>query len=250
MLVVDSHCFLGKSAYGESLTARKFLQIMDTNAVSRSVVFPFTPPDLHFARANSSLAKTVRTRRKRLIGLARADPRLGRTPIRELRSILRRGLAGIMLHPFEQAFKIDSDLARPICELCERMRIPIVIAAGYPIVSTPLQVGDVADQYKSLKLVLGYGAQLRVDGLGQFDAMSVMKAHRNLYMLTTGIPEVGKDGFIEHLVREVGSERVLFGSSAPLMDQRIELVRVKMSNLTENDLERILGLNAEKLFQS
>jgi predicted TIM-barrel fold metal-dependent hydrolase len=55
------------------------------------------------------------------------------------------------------------------------------------------------------------------------------------------------NGSIEFMVKEVGSERVLYGSDAPMRDPFPQFGWVAYANITEEDKRNILGRNMEKI---
>jgi len=57
------------------------------------------------------------------------------------------------------------------------------------------------------------------------------------------------EGIIEFMVRELGSERVLYGSDAPMRDPYPQFGWVAFADLTEQEKENILGLNMKKILQ-
>jgi predicted TIM-barrel fold metal-dependent hydrolase len=55
-------------------------------------------------------------------------------------------------------------------------------------------------------------------------------------------------GMIEYFVKEIGSEKVLFGSDAPWIDPVFTLTNVLKANITIRDRENILYNNAARVF--
>jgi len=58
-----------------------------------------------------------------------------------------------------------------------------------------------------------------------------------------------ESGLVEYAVRELGAQRVLFGSDAPGRDFASQLGRVLAADISEHDRQAILGGNALKLLQ-
>jgi uncharacterized protein len=55
-------------------------------------------------------------------------------------------------------------------------------------------------------------------------------------------------GLIEWAVREVGPERVLFGTDTPLYDTAMQRARIDQADLTDDQKRLILRDNAARLF--
>jgi predicted TIM-barrel fold metal-dependent hydrolase len=123
----------------------------------------------------------------------------------------------------------------------------VLIAAGYPWVSEASQIGDLARRFPGVPLVMTHGGQINISGLGQADAMQVLRTHPNVSMETSG---VYRQDFLEDVVAELGAARVLFGSNSPRMDPRLEVERVRWANLPDSDKAQILVGNARRLFRA
>lgn len=89
-------------------------------------------------------------------------------------------------------------------------------------------------------------------GLGQFqaewiDAILMAKSHPNVYLeICTSILA---DGMIEDAVREIGAERVIFGTDSPLLDPAVQLAKITSAEISDSDKARILGANMRQLLR-
>ncbi len=55
-------------------------------------------------------------------------------------------------------------------------------------------------------------------------------------------------GGLEYMVKEVGADRILFGSDLPFIDIRCQLPRVLAARITDEEKRLIIGLNAKRIF--
>jgi len=210
------------------------------------VVSPMTPPDLDFRKANAAVAARA-ARDERLIGFARIDPRLRARSLAELRACRDEGLRGVKVDPFEQGFQINSDLTLDVFAACADSRLPLLVVAGFPMASSPIQVGDLAVRLPALTVVMLHGGQLAMHGLGIMDCLNVVRTVPNVYVETSGIPETGTESLIEHVVLDVSPERVVFGSNTPINDPGMELERVAVAQVPEDAKQQILGPNLARI---
>ena len=245
-MIFDAHCSLGESIYGPALTAQRLLAIMDANAIERAVVSPFTPPDMDLTRANREIAESIRGN-SRLVGFGRIDPRRGASAIAELHRCRAAGLRGIKVDPFEQAFQINSRLTQAFFHECAALGVPVLVVAGYPVLSSPIQVGDLAERVPELTLIMAHGGQLAMHGLGIFDTLAVLKDTARVYIETSGIPETGAGNLIERAALEAGAERVLFGTNLPINDPAVELERIAAAQIPDPMKQQIRGANLARL---
>lgn len=245
-MIIDANASIGESLYGPRQTVDELLRRMDAVGIERAVMSPFTPPDLDFRKANAAVAARA-ARDQRLIGFARLDPRLGARSLAELRACRDDGLRGVKVDPFEQGFQINSDLTLEVFAACADAHLPLLVVAGFPMASSPIQVGDLAVRLPALTVVMLHGGQLAMHGLGIMDCLNVMRAVPNVYVETSGIPETGTESLIEHVVLDVSPERVVFGSNAPVNDPGMELERIAVARVPEEAKQRILGPNLDRI---
>jgi predicted TIM-barrel fold metal-dependent hydrolase len=132
-----------------------------------------------------------------------------------------------------------------LLEAVARLGLPVVVATGYPWLSEALQVAELARRHPDVRFVATNGAQLNVSGLGQTDAELALEACPNLALQTAG---VYREDFLEGVVARFGSERLLFASGFPLLEPRLEVLRVRWApSLDEAARTAVLGGNAREL---
>jgi predicted TIM-barrel fold metal-dependent hydrolase len=243
---IDAFTFVGQSLFGYGQTPDELLARMDAADVQSAVLCPVRPRGYHLGPANDLVAEATH-REPRFIGLVRVDPNLGDQALVELdRGLSQLGLRGLFLHPWEENFRINGPGVDPVLERCAATNVPVVIATGYPWVSEAAQVGDLARRFPNVSILMTHGGQINISGLGQADALEVLRRHANVSIETSG---VYRQDFLEDVARELGPERVLFGSNGPRMDVRLEVARVRWANLPAAARALILGDNARRLFR-
>jgi predicted TIM-barrel fold metal-dependent hydrolase len=245
-MILDANASLGESLYGPRQTVDELLRRMDAHRIERAVVSPFTPPDLDLRRANATIAAAAAAN-DRLVGCGRLDPRLGPRSIAEVRACRDAGLRAIKVDPFEQAFQVNSDLVLPALAACAEAGMPLLVVAGFPFASTPIQVGDLAARVPGLRVLMLHGGQLAMHGLGIMDCLNVVRAVPNVWVETSGIPETGSGSLIENVVVGVSPERVVFGTNAPVNEPGMELERIRVAQIPEDAKRQILGPNLARV---
>jgi predicted TIM-barrel fold metal-dependent hydrolase len=219
---------------------------MDELAVDHALVCPAKPRGYHLDAANDVVAEAVAVGAGRLTGIARVDPLLGDEACAELeRALGKLGLRGLFLHPWEETFRVDDPCVLPVVEVARRHRVPVIVAAGYPWLSEALQVGALARRFADVTFVATNGLQLNISGLGQVDAELAMAEAGNLFVQTAG---VYREDFLEGVVRRFGAHRLLYASSYPLLDPRLEIRRVQWAAFSEQEKAAVLGGNADAAF--
>jgi predicted TIM-barrel fold metal-dependent hydrolase len=224
--MIDAHAFVGESLYDNSLEPGRLLESMDRLGVRAAVVRPLKPPDFDMDAANRRLAE-LQSREARLLGFARVNPLERQAPEQARRAVEEYGLHG--LHRVIEALE---------------GRVPIYVSAGFPVVSQPLQIQDLAERHPQTLFIAAHGGQQDNSGMSFDDSLLVARETPNVLFDVAG---VYRRDFIELLVEQAGDERVLFGSCTPYMDLGLEIVRVKATHLPEVSKARIFDGNIARL---
>jgi len=246
--IIDSNVHLGISAYGEKQSTRQSLKLMDKFGIEASIVSTFTPPDMSFEDANRAVEKAVRQDPKRFRGAARIDPRISGSSGIIKKFLKKKAFVCVYLNPFEQAFKVNGSIAAPSFEIAEELDSPVIVESGYPIVSLPLQVAEVARKFRKVKIVMAHSGQLLASGQSESDAIYAISENSNVYCDTSQLILSGLGGFIEQLVGKGLGKRIIFGSNSPYGELSLELMRVEKANISEKEKQAILSENARELF--
>jgi len=154
------------------------------------------------------------------------------------------GLRGIKIHPDFQKFDIDDRCAYPIYEACEG-RVPVLIHMGdnrYEY-SDPCRLKKVLDDFPKLTVLAAH-----LGGYQEWDHTDAFIGNERVYIDTSSsldfmTPEAATEIILRH-----GTDRVLFGTDAPMWTHGEELERFAKLGLTDAQREAILWDNAAKLF--
>lgn len=240
--MIDSNVFIGDSLYENSLSPQKLLEMMRENGVERAVVRPLKPSDFDFDRTNRWIAE-VQRKHPNLIGFGRVNVLLRQGPQQALRAVQEYGLRGIHLHPWEENYQINSEKVDRVVEALDA-RVPIYVSAGYPVVSHPLQVQDLADRHPDTTFIVTHGGQQDISGMSFDDALIMAWESPNVHFDVSG---VYRRDFIELLVEQAGEQRIIFGSCTPYMDMAFEIVRIQSTHLDLEIKDRIFHGNIIRL---
>lgn len=243
---IDSHVYVGESLYGGGVDADELIARIEAAGVHRAIAVPARPPGYHLGPANDVAAAAQCAYPDQLRCFARVDPNQGDAAVAELeRALDTLGLGGLFLHPNEELFRINGPLVRPLMAVARERGIPVIVATGWLAVSEGPQVADLARQFPEVPIVMTNGGQINLSGLGQVDAEIALETCPNLTVQTAG---TYREDFIEGCVRRFGAERVLYASSCPVMEPRLEVKRVQWApNLSDAEKQLMLGANAERI---
>lgn len=244
--IIDAHVYIGRSINGYSLSSEQLFDSMDELGIEQAVVCPVQPHSYHLETENDRIANIITKKNKRLIGFCRIDPRQGKSALKELERSYGLGLRGLLLHPWEEGYPINSKDSVKLVSLAAEIGIPTLVEAGFPWVSHASQSADLCYHVPQATVMLSHGGQLNISGMARADVLAAMTNHSSLFIQTSG---VYRQDFLEEVIERFGIERVIFGSTFPVMNQCFELERVKSLRLASGDIAKILSQNILKLIQ-
>jgi uncharacterized protein len=241
MVIIDAHAYVGESLFGLHRSPLELLDEMDRLGIGMAILCPNRPKAYALKPANELASQMISHYPTRFLGMARVDPWQGQAALEDLRQAHEEfGLHGLLLHPWEEQFQVSDHMVDPLITYAECVGMPVMIECGYPLVSHPLDIAELANRHPGLKLIATHGLQLDSAGFALTDAELVMHECQNIFMETSGMyaPET-----IEKLAHDLGAKRIIFGSHSPWLNQELELERVKRLALDPCEKNAILGEN-------
>ena len=152
---------------------------------------------------------------------------------------------GIKIHPEEHGYPIR-DHAEAIFEFAASRRA-IVLTHSSEQNSLAADFVQWANAFPEVRLILAHiGCGWDGDLTHQVRAIQ-QTTHGNVYADTSSARSV-TPGLIEWAVKEVGVDRVLFGTDTPLYHVAMQRARIDHADLSDADKKRILRDNAIDLF--
>jgi predicted TIM-barrel fold metal-dependent hydrolase len=187
-----------------------------------------------------------------LTPLVAADPGAlgGRAGAEHVREAAARGARGIKIHPLVQGFAPDDPRMDQIYATCEELGLTVLSHSGSARPgsprSDPFAFGTVLDAHPRLHVVLAHlgGASWRQ--VAPFAAAYPTVSFDLCEIIAwTGAPHAPGAGQLGRLIRDIGSERVLFGTDFPWyeLDRTVEQL-LMLPHLSDEERRGILGENA------
>lgn len=245
MMRIDSHVYVGPNLYGDSLNEYQILRNMDSNGIEKAALITNKPHNYSLSAGNSNVNRILLTCPDRFYGIARVDPWQKENALAELKKCREEyGFVGLVLHPWEEVFHVAEEIVYPLVDYAVRNKMFVMVEAGYPLVSHPFDVAELAHKFEDGKFIATHGLQMDSAAYALTDAEFVMKECPNIIMETSGMyaPAV-----VERIIHELGVERVIFGSDSPRLDQKFETDRISRLSLTDSERAMVFGGNFELL---
>jgi uncharacterized protein len=173
----------------------------------------------------------------------------------EAERCLRAGAVGVgELNADGQGFDLaDPGLLAAVVEVCERLEKPLLLHVSEPVghlypgkgTSTPERLQTFLSAFPDVKIVAAHWG----GGLPFYELMPEVAAlARNVVYDTAASTYLYSPQVFRTIVDLVGAERVLLGTDYALLRQDRFIRRLARQNLSAEELDLVLGMNAERVY--
>ena len=252
VLIIDAHAHIGgwSEMFIPGTAPADAVGVMDRCGIDAMAISANLSIGPDYKAGNRLVADAADTYPGRFIGYATANPNY---PTEEIEAELEAWLSnhawmrGVKLHPARHKYPINGPRYRVAFEVAQRHHVPVLShtegETEDALTSNPSLLGELAEEFPDLPILLGHSG---LTPPGFRSAVEVAHRYPNLYLETCS--SFQPMGIIEYFAGEIGADRVMFGSDAVYLNQPAELGKVVYAKLSTEDKERILGLNAKRLF--
>ena len=254
--IIDIHAHIG-SFQGFDLSIETLLANLKKYSIQMALISNIDGAELAETgnldeqTANQITLETVQTYPHLLRGLAWARPNDGAPD--SLEPFLRdHHFVGVKLHPEMNHFAADDSLVDGYLSLCARYAVPAVFHSGKTgSNSDPIRIYRAAQRHPTVPVVLYHmGFKGPHEDATAVVKESVQKRDAQLYLETAQADPQA----VLRAVKELGAERVLFGTDATYYGQDhytryLPLIELLRQNLSAEEYQKVLCANAVLLFK-
>lgn len=245
----DLHAHLS-GVDGDTPEARlaRLLRFADRFGIERLCVFMgmqwnYDPPPEVFRRENDDVLRALKSFPDRAFGFVYLNPKYPQASLDELNRCVRDGpMVGVKLWVAQHCNSTDLD---PIVDRARELQVPIFqhtwikITGNLPGESTPMELAELAARHPDATFICGHSGGDWEPGL------RAIRPHSNILTdLGGGDPTAG---FTEMAVRELGADRVLYGSDVGGRSFASQLGKVYGADLPQSTRRQILGDNLRRI---
>lgn len=257
MRIWDVHTHLAGATGTPRQRAEKMLRSADRLGVERlflhmGTVFieDPTPDALHLQ--NDEVLEAVQVAPDRIRGLVYVNPKYPEASLAEFeRCVVNGPMVGVKVWV---AVRCSDPRLDPIVERARKFQATLIIqhtwfkmggnprvvgGGNFPGESTPTDVAILARRHPDVPIVC-----VHVGGDWELGIRSVSGIPNVMLEVSGSYPT---EGFVEMAVREVGADRVMFGSDMPGRSLASQLAKVQGAQITEAEKELILGGNLRRI---
>jgi predicted TIM-barrel fold metal-dependent hydrolase len=223
----------------------RFADRMGVGRVCLSMGYPFLtdPTPAQLRQQNDQVLQALAHYHDRAFGFVYASGRHPEASVREIDRCVRDGsMVGVKLWVARRAGEqeLDAIIAR-----ATELKAPILqhtwfkAGGNLPGESTPLDLVALAKRHPKATLICGH-----TGGDWQLGIRAIRESP-SLYTETGGSDPT--TGFVEMAVRELGADRVIFGSDAGGRSFASQLAKVQGADIPEEAKRKVLGENLKRL---
>ena len=243
--VISAHAHYGPYMgiyFPERGEANSMLKMMDRAGIVRAVCAPHAgliEPD----RGHALMAEVIEKYPGRFSGYWCINPNYPEKLAASLRRFSEaRGFVGFKFLADYHLQPITGPGYAPALAYANEHRLPVLMHTwGYSRFDGPALWSELAEKYPRATLIMGHS------GYGEWDlALAVAKKYDNVYLELCAAYHA--NGIIERMVKEVGSQKVLYGEDLPWFDPEYSIGCVLCAHIGEDDRHNILHRNAERIF--
>lgn len=242
----DLHCHLSQDLRlsGEEAMA-ELVTHADRMGIERLIVLSFGPvatPD-EMRRTNDRTLRALESRPSRALGFVFLNPNHVDESLRELDRCVRDGpMVGVKLHVQRRSNARELD---PIIARAAGLRAVVYQHTWLKTTgneggeSTPADLVELSARHPGASLICGHAGGTWELGI------RTLRPHARLCMAVEGFDPTA--GAVEMAVRELGAERVIYGSDVTGRSYASQLAKVLGADIPEEARRRILGGNLRRL---
>ena len=239
MLIIDSHCHVGK---GDGFTGpwdthayiRKFIQRSHEAGITKTVLFAAFSSN--YEKANEEVAKIVNANPDIFFGYAFVHAERDRGKIFRMveRAVNDYGFHGIKVH------RVDARISREICDVARHFSLPVL----YDVYGEVQSIELFAVEYPTVNFIIPHLGSFADDWKAQLCCIDFVARHKNVFTDSSGIKRFD---LFEMAHERAGAKKILFATDGPWMHPGLELSKIMALRPSPGEAELMLSKNFLKL---
>jgi hypothetical protein len=246
-MIFDVCAYLGNFGYFwpvKVTTAEELICLMDKFGIDRAAICSLNSIFYDHMEGNEEIVKATKRYPSRFVGIATLYPHYRRSLVEFEKCIDEYGMKGLELQPHYHHYELNDEIIDPFLKAAIKRKVPVFIPLcismnfNFPRIKME-DVYKLIDTYPEATCIVGKFSY-EIEKISR-----LMKKNDNVLAETSGLHLMHG---IERLVREVGADRLLFGSGMPIQEVGPGLAKIQEAEIKEEEKRLILGENAIRLF--
>jgi predicted TIM-barrel fold metal-dependent hydrolase len=144
------------------------------------------------------------------------------------------GFCGIKVH------RHDARITREICEVARAYTLPVL----YDVMGESSVIELLAGEYPDVDFIIPHLGSFADDWRAHMAVIDQLVRHANIYTDSSG---VRRFDFLVEAIRRAGPRKVLYGTDGPWLHPALELEKIHLLGLSQNDEQLVLAGNFLRL---
>jgi len=241
-MIIDSHAHMDEiPSLGWIDPPERVISFMDKAGIDKAVVSTYCNLPGIKDDALEYVLEGVNKYPDRFIPYVRLDPWYGDRALAVLDKAVREyNFKGVKFHPVHYSLHPFGEDTVKIMRRAAEFDIPVLFHCSDEAMCLPLQIAEAVRQSPATKVILAH--------MGGFyhmeDAIRVCKEFKNVYMDTCESPFIHG---IAKAIKEVGADKILFGTDIPTDNPIFEIEKIKALKLSKDEEDLIFYKNIARL---
>ena len=249
MRIIDADCHISSSKHdGIAITVDDLLARMERARVDQALIWLKPPYNKDIAPENRAVYQAVQAHPGKFYGFGWTNPRLGReAALKAIRqSFEEYGFYGVKFNGAQDDYVIDDAQVMPLIEAAAGYGkvLAFHIGADFYENTHPYRLGNIAARFPETRFLM-----IHMGGAGtpSLERSAIETAARcpNITLIGSAIHE----NAIARAIRDLGPDRLCFGSDTPfrMMHVQLAMYRALLEDFDQVTCEKVLGGNLAAL---
>jgi predicted TIM-barrel fold metal-dependent hydrolase len=244
--IIDLHAHIGPyfNMHIPASDAESMIRIMDRCGINKTVLSPNLAWDADLVMANDMMLESVRSHTGRLYGACSVNGNYPELSLEELeRCFAHKSVVIVKIHPANTKCSLNDRRMKGILNFASGRKCPVLVHTWLDndLFGNLEIFAAVAKEHPDISWIMGHSG----GPFGSRRAVEIAQESPSIYLDLT--LSMGPARQVEFFVKEVGSERVLFGTDNPFLDPRPQIGRVGLADISHQDRINIWSANARRL---
>jgi hypothetical protein len=237
--VVDMHAHLGRTDFTvPDVSAESLVAAMDRVGVTCAVCSHIQCLTALKGNGNDAILAAMRAFPGRILGYVRLTPSSSQDVQAETERRLGQGFTGLKLHN-ANGFPYTEPAYEPALAMADERRLPVVLHTWGEAECFD-QVRTLAPKYAGATFLLAHAGSA-----GEAAYVDIANEFENVYLDLC--LSRGPRGLVDRLARDVGVEKLVWGSDAIFINMSQQIGKVLGSRLSDGDKTAVLSGNARRI---
>ena len=249
-MIIDVNGYIGKWPYWENKYAEQsgdmLVQLMDKNEVDKTIIISTKAILYDVKEGNERVFAAAGKNLGRLIPSITVNPLTDKSQKDYIQYCFDRGAKMIRLYPLYHGYSLTQrnvleKIMQKAVDLHCMVSIPFRLFMNFGLMT--VSINDLLhfiNEYPEINFL--------IDAFNYsefYEVLLAAKEKKNIFLSTTTLTMYQG---VEKLVNSIGAERLMMGTAAPLQNPACNIVKIQNSQLSKEEIKKILGKNAKKTF--